>query len=124
MSHRTKPRRRQETLNRGFGITSSMETPMKVLRLGLALGMTVLYAVAARAQDPAILAQSKGCMTCHAIDQAKAGPSFKDIAAEYKGQANAAADLAAELKKGTGHVKIAASDAELQQLIAYVLAIR
>jgi len=97
---------------------------MKVLRLALALGMTVLCAVDARAQDAAALAQSKGCMTCHAIDQAKAGPSFKDIAAEYKGQANAAADLAAELKKGTGHVKVAASDAELQQLIAYVLATR
>lgn len=123
MSHRTKPRRRQETLNRGFGITSSMEAPMKVLCLGLALGMTVFYAVAARAQDPAILAQSKGCMTCHDVSKAKMGPSFSQIAAQYKGQADAATKLAGVLKNGTGgHMKVSASDAELQQIIAYVLA--
>ncbi|MFI5382249.1 MAG: c-type cytochrome [Tepidisphaerales bacterium] len=95
---------------------------MKMLRLGLALGMTVLLAAGARAQDASQLAQGKGCMGCHAVDQKKVGPSFKDVAAKYKGQSDAAAKLTAELKNGTGHMKIGATDAELQQLIAYVLA--
>lgn len=95
---------------------------MKMLCLGLALGMTLLYTVEARAQDGGQLTQSKGCTACHAVDQAKIGPSFKTVAAEYKGQADAATKLATELKTGTGHMKIAATDAELQQMIAYVLA--
>ncbi len=36
-------------------------------------------------QDGAQLAQSKGCMICHAVDQTKMGPNFKDIAAKYAG---------------------------------------
>lgn len=95
---------------------------MKMMQVGLALGVTVLLAAGARAQDAGQLAQGKGCMGCHAVDQKKVGPSFKDIAAKYKGQPDAAAKLAAELKNGTGHMKIGATDAELQQLIAYVLA--
>ena len=95
---------------------------MKILQLSLAFFMIVLLAAGARAQDASQLAQGKGCLGCHAVDQKKVGPSFKDIAAKYKGQADAAAKLQAELKNGTGHMKINATDAELQQLIAYVLA--
>lgn len=95
---------------------------MNMLRLALILGAAILFAHAARAQDAAQLAQSKGCMTCHDISRAKAGPSFSAIAGQYKGQAGAAAKLADELKNGAGHPKISASDAELQQLVAYVLA--
>ena len=80
------------------------------------------FANAARAQDASQLAQSKGCMGCNDVSQAKMGPSFSDIAAKYKGQAGAAAKLVDELKNGTGHVKVTASDAELQQLVASILA--
>ncbi len=95
---------------------------MQVLRFSLFLGVALLFAGAARAQDASQLAQSKGCMTCHDVSQAKAGPSFRAIAAQYKGQAGAAAKLVDELKNGTGHMKVSASDAELQRLVAYVLA--
>ena len=94
---------------------------MKMLRLSLILISAILFASAAYAQDASQLAQSKGCMTCHDVSQRKAGPSFSAIAAQYKGQAGAAAKLVDELKNGTGHPKISASDAELQQLVAYVL---
>ena len=95
---------------------------MTVLRLSLFLGLTFLFAGAAHAQDASQLAQSKGCLRCHDVSQMKMGPSFSAIAAQYKGQADAAAKLADELKNGTGHPKIGASDAELRQLIGYVLA--
>ena len=95
---------------------------MKMSSLTMAFGAIALGVVPVMAQDATQLAQSKGCMTCHALDQAKMGPSFKDVAAKYKGQGGAAATLVTELKDGTGHMKIDASDAELQQLIGYVLA--
>jgi len=95
---------------------------MKILQLSLALGMTVLFAAEAHAQAAAELEKTKGCLNCHAVDQTKMGPSFKAIAAKHKGEADAEAKLVAKLKNGTGHTKINATDAELQQLIADVLA--
>lgn len=95
---------------------------MNRLRLAVIVISAILFAHAVRAQDAARLAQGKGCMICHDVSQKKAGPSFSAIAAQYKGQAGAAAKLVDELKNGTGHPKISASDAELQQLVAYVLA--
>jgi len=71
----------------------------------------------ANAQSGADLAKSKGCMGCHDIDKKKVGPAFKDIAAKKPNEAA----LIAKLKEGKGHMKIAASDAELKTLIQYVL---
>jgi len=95
---------------------------MKLLHLCLALGVTMLFAAEANAQNAADLAKSKGCLNCHAIDQKKMGPAFKDVAAKYKGQADAPGKLVDKLKNGAGHMKINATDAELQQLITWVLA--
>lgn len=96
---------------------------MNRLRLSLVLCAVISLANASYAQQGAQLAQSKGCMTCHDVSKAKMGPSFSQIAAQYKGQADAATKLAGVLKNGTGgHMKVSASDAELQQIIAYVLA--
>lgn len=91
---------------------------MKTLQLGLALAMIVLFAGETRAQDGGELTRNKDCMTWHALEQEKTGTSFKSIAAQSKAQAEAAATLEAELKSGRGHVKAAATDAELQQMIA------
>jgi len=40
-----------------------------------------------------------GCMACHAKDKKLVGPSFKDIAAKYKGQ-DAVAKLMEKVRKG------------------------
>ncbi len=40
-----------------------------------------------------------GCMACHAKDKKLVGPSFKDIAAKYKGK-DVVADLAAKVRAG------------------------
>jgi cytochrome c len=34
------------------------------------------------------LAKSNGCLKCHAVDKTKKGPSYKKIAAKYKGKAD------------------------------------
>ena len=40
-----------------------------------------------------------GCMACHAKDKKLVGPSFKDIAAKYKGQ-DVVAKLTEKVRKG------------------------
>lgn len=41
-----------------------------------------------------------GCVACHATDKKMVGPSYKDIAAKYKGQ-DVAAKLAEKVRKGS-----------------------
>jgi cytochrome c len=80
-----------------------------------------IVAGAVFAQSGADVVKSKGCLNCHAVDQKKMGPSYKDVAAKYKGDASAADTLASKLKDGKGHPKISASDAEIKAAIGYVL---
>ena len=46
------------------------------------------------------LAQQKTCMACHAVDRKIVGPSYKDVAAKYAGQPQAAAMLAEKIRSG------------------------
>jgi cytochrome c len=92
---------------------------------------TVLVAVAAaallaagtaNAQSGAEVFKTKGCVNCHDVTVKKVGPSVQDISAKHKGSKGAEAQLVEKLKEGKGHMKIAASDAELKAAIGYVLA--
>ena len=82
----------------------------------------MLAAGAVNAQSGADVLKAKGCVGCHDMDKKKIGPSFKDVAAKYKGKSGAAGDLTAKIKEGKGHPKIAASDAELKAAIGQILA--
>jgi cytochrome c len=90
---------------------------MKSMLLVRAAAGSLVMAGAAIAQSGADLAKAKNCMGCHDIDKKKTGPAFKDIAAKKPDEAA----LIAKLKDGKGHMKIAASDAELKTLVQYVL---
>jgi cytochrome c len=85
------------------------------------LATCIGFSATTRAQSGEAVVKSKGCLNCHAIDQKKAGPSFKDVAAKNKGNSGAEAQLAAKLKGGTGHPKVQASDGELKAVVQYVL---
>ena len=55
--------------------------------LGLSSTMMVPAASAAVDEEAAkALAKSNDCFKCHAIDKTKKGPSYKKIAAKYKGK--------------------------------------
>lgn len=84
-----------------------------VLAIGLAAGSV------ANAQEA--LAKSSGCLNCHAVDTKKMGPSFKDIAAKYKGKADAAATLETKLSSGKGHPAVKASADDVKSLVKWVL---
>ena len=78
------------------------------------------------------LAQKKACMNCHGVDKAILGPSYKDVAAKYKGKKDAQAQLVQKVINGGGGVwnmpmgpmpaqKGNVSDAEAKQLVAWIL---
>ena len=77
------------------------------------------------------LATQADCMVCHALDKKLIGPSFRDVAAKYKGRADAPALLAAQVRKGSkgvwGPMPMPATaparvgDADLKTLISWVL---
>src|SRR5919201_817284 len=60
------------------------------------LGLAV--ALPARAQEE--LAKKHGCLACHTTDKKLVGPSYKEVAAKYKGDKNAEAKLFDKVKKG------------------------
>ena len=90
--------------------------------------------VAAAAFTPAIadqaLATAKNCMACHAMDKKLVGPAYKEVAAKYAGQKDAADKLAVKIIKGGsgvwGPVPMPAnaqvSADEAKKLVAWILA--
>ena len=91
------------------------------------------FASSARASDAPrgqIVANSNACMGCHAVDRKLVGPSFQQIAAKYKGDAQAPAKLARKVKEGGsgvwGMIPMPAhqtmSDADIRAVVDWVLA--
>ena len=107
---------------------------MKHLISMFAAAGLVMVATQAGAVDNAAgqaLAQKSGCLLCHAVDKKVMGPSYKDVAAKYKGQADAEAKLITKVAKGGsgtwGPIPMPAnspkvSDADIKTLVQWVLA--
>lgn len=100
-------------------------------KLVIAAALAALSASAAADDTEGLaLAKKNGCDACNGVTNKIVGPAFSDIAAKYKGNAGAAADLAAKVKAGTkgawgpipmpaqAHVK----DDEIKTTVAWVLA--
>ena len=71
---------------------------MKLIKLLVVAGFA--GAVAAPALANLEKATKGGCTACHTVDKKLVGPAYKDVAAKYKGQADAAAKLADKVRKG------------------------
>jgi cytochrome c len=71
-------------------------------------------------------------MACHAVDKKVLGPSYKDVAAKYAGQKDAADKLAVKIMKGGsgvwGAIPMPANpqvnEAEAKKLAAWVLTVK
>ena len=98
----------------------------------LILGATIASLVSLPALASADLAQKKNCMACHATDKKLIGPGYKEVAATYAGQKDAADKLAQKIVKGGsgvwGQVPMPGnpqvSEAEAKQLAAWVLSVK
>lgn len=94
--------------------------------------MAAVAAVSAPAMADEALAKSKNCMACHAVDKKLVGPSYKDVAKKYAGDAKAAAMLAGKIQKGGsgvwGAIPMPANpqvnDADAKKLAAWVLGLK
>ena len=86
-----------------------------------------LLALPAKADEA--MAKKYNCLACHQIDKKAVGPSYKDIAKKYKGQAGADAKLAEKVKKGGQGVwgpvpmppNVAVPDADIKKLVDWIL---
>ncbi len=82
------------------------------------------------AHADAALAKAKNCTACHAVDKKLIGPAFKAIAAKYKDDKGAAANLAGKVRGGGkgvwGQIPMPANpqvnEAEAAALVKWVLA--
>ncbi|MEO7887279.1 MAG: c-type cytochrome [Polaromonas sp.] len=97
--------------------------------LSVIASMAAVFAVSTPAFADLQLATAKNCMACHAVDKKLVGPSYKDVAAKYAGQKDAADKLAAKVIKGGsgvwGPVPMPAnaqvSPDEAKKLVAWIL---
>ncbi len=108
---------------------------MKLRLIAIASVATALTSFQAPAFADMALATAKNCMACHAVDKKMVGPSYKEVAAKYAGNKDAAKMLAEKIQKGStpgkgnwGAVPMPAnpqvSEAEAVKLAAWVLAVK
>ncbi|MFP8833637.1 c-type cytochrome [Hydrogenophaga sp. XSHU_21] len=91
--------------------------------------MAAMTTLSAPALADDALAKSKNCMACHAVDKKLVGPSYKDVAKKYAGDAKAVDMLATKIMKGGsgvwGAIPMPANpqvnDADAKKLAAWIL---
>lgn len=99
------------------------------MKLRLFPAIAVIAFFAAPAMANMTLATKHGCMTCHQVDKKLVGPSYKDVAAKYKGQTDAVKRLSEKVKAGGKDVwgpipmppNSSLADADIQTLVKWVL---
>ncbi len=91
-----------------------------------ALGLSLASGAAMANAD---LAKAKNCLACHAVDKKVVGPSYKEVAAKYASDKQAADKLAKKIREGGvgvwGQIPMPANpqvnEAEAKTLAAWVL---
>jgi cytochrome c len=96
----------------------------------IVIAIAALFAASAWAAGPEDAMNKAGCMACHAKDKKLIGPSFKDVAAKYKGQ-DVTARLMDKVRKGGsgvyGPIPMAPNppekinDADLKSAVEFIL---
>lgn len=92
----------------------------------------LLIGAPAMAADGQALAQKNACLSCHQVDKKVVGPSYKDVAAKYKGDKTAEAKLVEKVKKGGSGVwgpvpmppNPQVPDADLKTIVSWILSIK
>jgi cytochrome c len=96
---------------------------------GICIALAALAGTALPAAANEELAKKHACLACHTVDKKMVGPSYKDVAAKYRGDKGAAAKLAAKVKNGSqgvwGNVPMppngAVPDADVNALVKWIL---
>ena len=110
------------------------------VQLAAAIGILLSAVLAARpasaldADAAQTLARQSGCFKCHSIDKHKDGPAYRDVAAKYKGNAEAQAKLIHHITSGErvkfpdgheeDHKMVKSKDpAEIKNLVDWILSL-
>jgi len=96
--------------------------------VAVALGVAGL-ALTLPSQANEELAKKHNCLACHTVDKKLVGPSYKEVAAKYRGDPSAAAKLADKVKKGGqgvwGQIPMPPNpqvpDADVKALVSWIL---
>ena len=104
---------------------------MKIAAALLAVS-TLLVASVSVADELEDMMKKNGCSACHAEDKKVIGPSYKDVAAKYKGDAGAVAKLSEKVKKGGSGVwgpipmppNTQVADADVKKMVELILALK
>ena len=110
----------------GFAVVSSVVLVGALAGVGAGVSSAFAAAEVPRGQ---VVANTNACMGCHAVDRKLVGPSFQQIAAKYKGDAQAPATLTRKVKEGGsgvwGMIPMPAhqsmSDADIRAVVDWVL---
>ena len=103
------------------------------LRYLVALAASLTVSTACFAADGEALFKSSGCTACHKIDGKAVGPSFKQIAEKYKGDAGAQAKLEAKVRSGGAGsfgsmamppVQKSVSDETIKTIVSWALSLK
>ncbi|MBW7899854.1 MAG: c-type cytochrome [Rhodocyclaceae bacterium] len=98
----------------------------------LAAACLPLAAQSADADAAKALLKKNDCFKCHALDKKKDGPSYKEVAAKHKGEADAEQKLLTHMTtspkvkvdgKEEEHKQIKGKDEEIQNLIKWILSL-
>ncbi|PKO85586.1 MAG: cytochrome C [Betaproteobacteria bacterium HGW-Betaproteobacteria-12] len=102
--------------------------------LALPLLAASLLAVAKPALASEDIVKKARCVACHAVDQKRVGPPYKEVAAKYKGDAKAPAMLFEKVRHGGSgnwgtvpmlpHPADKISDDDLKAAISWILALQ
>lgn len=103
-------------------------------RIATAILATAFLATAsaALADELEDMMKKYGCNACHSEDKKVIGPSYKDVAAKYKGDAGAVAKLSEKVKKGGSGVwgpvpmppNTQVPDPEIKKMVELILALK
>ena len=114
--------------------TTSLKLPQRAAFALLAtLGVATVSHAAVDAAAAEALARQQNCLKCHSVEKKKDGPSFKEVAAKFKGKTDAEQRLMVHITTGEkakfpdGHEEehkiIKAKEGETKNLIQWILSL-
>jgi cytochrome c len=84
--------------------------------------------------SPEALANARGCMACHQVDEKKIGPSFRSVAAQYQNQQDALPKLSRKVLEGGGgtwglaampaNKALGVTEVDATRLVSWVLSLK
>lgn len=95
-------------------------------------GIAACFLSAPALADSLADAKKAGCANCHVVDKKLVGPSYKEVAAKYKGDATAEAKLIKKMMDGGSGAwgkmpmppqKGKMTDAEIKSIVAWILSL-